>query len=241
MVTGATSGIGRHIAQAITEEGGSVILSGRDIVRGKALEQKLAPNACFVAGDVGDPETNELLAKRAVDQFGKIDHVVIAAGQLGLGNVLSLSIDDWDCTIRTNLSAVFYLLKYALPHIQKSERGSVVIIGSIAGQHAFPNHPAYVTSKGALPAFVRQVALDYGPEVRINLVSPAQVMTPLLEDSVRAFDNPDAILDEVAERLPMKRIGQPQDITSMVLHLLSQEASWITGSNFVVDGGFLAT
>ena len=124
---------------------------------------------------------------------------------------------------------------------RRKAKGSVVIIGSVAALHAFPGHPAYTASKGALPALVRQMALDYSPDIRINLVSPAQVVTPLLTDSIRAFENPEDILDETSRKLPMKRLGTVDDIAHTVLHLLSDNAGWITGSNFVVDGGFLAT
>ena len=163
----------------------------------------------------------------------------MAAGQLGIGRVHELSQEDWDDTIATNLSAVFYLLNYAIPHLKQG--GQIVIIGSVAALHAFPEHPAYTASKGALPALVKQIALDYGPAIRINLVSPAQVLTPLLQNSVKAFDNPETILEETAARLPMTRLGRPRDIASMVLYLLGDKASWITGSNFVLDGGFLST
>jgi NAD(P)-dependent dehydrogenase (short-subunit alcohol dehydrogenase family) len=119
--------------------------------------------------------------------------------------------------------------------------GSIVVIGSVAAFHAFPNHPAYCASKGALISLVRQIALDYGPAIRINLLCPAQVMTPLLQDSVRAFEHPDQILAETAQRLPMKRLGTTEDIASATRFLLGGESSWITGSYFVIDGGFLAT
>ena len=168
-----------------------------------------------------------------------INGLVLAAGQLGIGKVHELSLDDWHDTLDANLSSVFYLLKYALPHL--TDGGQVVVIGSVAANHAFPEHPAYTASKGALPALVKQVALDYGPQVRINLVSPAQVLTPLLQDSVKAFENPDTILQETANKLPLKRLGNPSDITNMVLFLLGEQSSWVTGSNFVVDGGFLST
>ena len=152
-----------------------------------------------------------------------------------------MSLEDWHDTVATNLHAVFYLLKHGIPAMIKSGGGSIVIIGSVAAFHAFPNHPAYTASKGALPALVRQVALDYGPAIRINLVCPAQVKTPLLHNSVNAFENPDEILEQTAQRLPLKRLGTPEDIANSVLHLLSDEASWVTGSYFIVDGGFLAT
>ncbi|MCB0561274.1 MAG: SDR family oxidoreductase [Lewinellaceae bacterium] len=241
IITGATSGIGQGIAWALNKQGANLILSGRNVGRGQRLEKQLGPSAHFVAGDIKQPRANEALVEAALERFGRLDMLVLSAGQLGIGKLDTLSLEDWQETIATNLNAVFYLLKYAIPEMQKRGEGSVVIIGSVAARHAFPSHPAYSASKGALPALVRQLARDYSPEIRVNLVSPAQVITPLLHNSVKAFDNPDEILEETAQKLPMKRLGLPEDIAHTVLHLLSDQASWITGSNFVVDGGFLAT
>ena len=241
IVTGATSGIGQGITEALIREGAKVILSGRDEQRGRDLEQQLGKNALFVAGDIKRPRANEALVQAAVERFGRLDMLALSAGRLGIGKLHTLSVDDWQDTIATNLNAVFYLLKYAIPEMQKRGEGSIVIIGSVAALHAFPNHPAYSAAKGALPALVRQLARDYSPEIRVNLVSPAQVITPLLHNSVKAFDNPDEILEETAQKLPMKRLGLPEDIAHTVLHLLGDQSSWVTGSNFVVDGGFMAT
>ena len=241
VVTGATSGMGKDIALALFNQGAEIILSGRDRDRGLQLEEQLHPQARFIRGDIKEPRINRKLVEAAKDRYGRLDFLVLAAGQLGIGNITELSIEDWEETIAANLSAVFYLCKYAFPVMLESAGGSVVIIGSVAAHHAFPNHPAYTASKGALPALVRQLARDYSPEIRINLVSPAQVITPLLQNSVQAFENPDRILEETAQKLPMKRLGLPQDITSSVIHLLSDQASWITGSNFIVDGGFLSS
>lgn len=240
IITGATSGIGECIAKTLYQRGAKLILGGRSLERGEGLVSQLGSRAHFAAGDIKLPETNEELVSRAVKEFGGLDQLVLCAGQLGIGKIDELSITDWEDTIATNLNAVFYLLKYALPQMTKTG-GSIVIIGSVAASHSFPNHPAYTASKAALPALVKQVALDYGPAVRINMVSPAQIETPLLHNSVQAFENPESILKETAERLPMKRLGTPQDIAEAVLYLLSDSASWVTGTNLTVDGGFLAT
>lgn len=239
IVTGATSGMGKDIATRLVSLKGNVVLSGRDTDRGSSLEEELGAQALFVSGDVGDPLINQTLVHTARDKFGRLDYVVMSAGKLGIGSITELSVEEWNKTIHTNLSSIFYLLKHAIPVMLESGGGSIVVIGSVAAHHAFPNHPAYTASKGALPSLVRQIALDYGPEIRINLVSPAQVRTPLLYDSVKAFPNPDEILQDTAQKLPMKRLGEPGDITGTVIHLLSNQASWITGADFVVDGGFL--
>lgn len=240
IITGSTSGIGKGVAEALHAQGACVMLSGRNTEKGKSICDQLGSNARFLAGDVKRPCYNKRLVEEAIQSFGSLDMVVMSAGQLGIGKIDQLSLEDWHDTIATNLNAVFYLFKYAIPHLRKA-KGSVVIMGSVAALHAFPGHPAYTASKGALPALVRQMALDYSPDIRINLVSPAQVVTPLLTDSIRAFENPEDILDETSRKLPMKRLGTVDDIAHTVLHLLSENAGWITGSNFVVDGGFLAT
>lgn len=241
IVTGATSGMGQQIALDLASQGAQVLASGRNLEEGKELVNAHPDRMHFLPGDIKLPEINENLVGKAIDQFGRIDHIVLSAGQLGIGKLDEVSVEQWRDTFATNVDAVYYLLREALPEMQGRNGGSVVIIGSIAAFHAFPNHPAYCASKGALIALVRQLALDYGPKVRFNVVCPAQVRTPLLEASVEAFDNPDEILEQTASRLPLKRLGTSHDISESVLFLLSERSSWITGSYFVVDGGFLAT
>ncbi|MBT29066.1 MAG: oxidoreductase [Thalassobius sp.] len=241
IVTGATSGIGKGISLALQSEKVNLILSGRDANKVKDLTGGNEASTKILAGDIKEADYNKALVDLAINEFGQLNYLVLSAGQLGIEALDKLSIEDWNNTIATNLNAVFYLLKYAIPAIKNSGGGSIVIIGSVAAHHAFPNHPAYCASKGALEALVRQVAADYGPEIRINLVNPAQVQTPLLDASVEAFPNPDEILAETANKLPMKRIGTPSDIANTALFLLSDDASWTTGSSFNVDGGFLAT
>jgi NAD(P)-dependent dehydrogenase (short-subunit alcohol dehydrogenase family) len=156
-----------------------------------------------------------------------------------LGSITETDPELWDRTLAANLSAVFYLLHYAIPEMKRRGGGRVVVVGSIAGYKVFPNHPAYCASKGGLPQLVRQAALDYGPEIRVNAIHPGQVDTPLLWDSARAFPNPDEVVQQTADRLPLKRLGLPADIAAAALFLVGEDASWITGSNFIVDGGSL--
>lgn len=242
IITGATSGMGRGIALHFAREGAQVIASGRDAARGEALVSEIAAAggaARFVAGDISTAAANRRLVEEALSAYGGLDILVMSAGDLGLGAVADTSPELWDRTIATNLSAVFYLLHYGIPEMRRRGRGSVVVIGSIAGYKVFPNHAAYCASKGALVQLVRQAALDNGPAIRINAIHPGQVDTPLLWDSVRAFPNPDEIVQQTADRLPMQRLGLPGDIAAAALFLAGDDASWITGANLVVDGGSL--
>lgn len=239
IVTGGTSGMGRGIAELFAAEGASIVVGGRNEERGvevvKAITEK-GGRAVFQSGDVARVEDNQALVEAALENFGRVDILVPNAGVLGLGSVFDVPIEVWQRTIEVNLSAVFYLIKFAVPHM-KERGGSIVVNGSIAAATAFPEHPAYCASKGALVPLVRQLAIDLAPEIRINIICPGQVDTPLLWHSIAAFPDPDSIVRETAERMPLKRLGTPLDIARAALFLASDDSSWMTGSALTIDGG----
>lgn len=234
--------MGKAIAELFVREGASVILSGRDTERGIDLEKSLnqsGKKAAFVPGDISKPTINEQLVLEAVRNFGKLDIIVTNAGKLGLGSVTDISLEDWDETINTNLNSVFYLSRFAIPEMKKNGKGVILVNSSIAAFKPFPNHAAYCASKAALVALVKEMALDYGPEIRVNTLCPGPVDTPLIWDSAKAFENPETIVQQTANNTLMKRLGKPEDIASLALFLVSEESSWITGSAFTIDGGIL--
>ncbi len=237
ILTGATSGMGKAMAKAFHEHGAKLVLSGRNKERGQNLTKELR-NSVFLQGDVGEVDYNEQLVKVAIENFGKLDIVAMNAGILGLGNVVDLSISDWHKTINTNLSSIFYLSKYAIPEIQKSN-GTILINASIAAFKSFPNHPAYCASKAASIALMKQMAVEYAPKIRVNAICPGPVDTPLLWDSAKAFDNPESAVKNAGKATLMNRLGTPQDIAKLALFLVSDDASWITGTAMTIDGGIL--
>ncbi|MBM1104731.1 SDR family oxidoreductase [Aurantibacter crassamenti] len=239
IVTGATSGMGKAIAKAFHKEGAKLILSGRNKEQGTILANALE-NAIFVAGDVSLPNYNEQLVNAAIENFGKLDIVSINAGILGLGNVVDLSPEDWHKTINTNLSSIFYLSKYAIPYLNK-QNGNILINASIAAYKSFPNHPAYCASKAGAVSLMKQMAVDYAPEIRVNAICPGPVDTPLIWDSAKAFKNPELAVENAGKATLLKRLGKPEDIASLALFLVSEEASWITGTAMNIDGGKLNT
>lgn len=240
IVTGATSGMGKSIAEGLSSEGGKLILSGRNQESGKALENSL-DDAVFVPGDVTDPSYNKKLVDAALETYGKLDILSLNAGILGLGNVQELSIDLWRNTLDTNLSSIFYLCKYAIPHLQEQEQGNILINASIAAFKSFPNHPAYCASKAASVALMKQMAVDYAPKIRVNAICPGPVNTPLLWESAKAFDNPDTAVENAKRTTLLKRLGTPEDIAKLVLFLVSDDSSWITGTTVTIDGGIINT
>lgn len=240
IVTGATSGMGKAIATRFIQEGAQVILNGRDESRGKSLEAELnqgGKKAVFVPGDVSSPDVNRQLVQAALDHFGKIDIISTNAGRLGLGSVTDLKVEDWNQTLATNLSSVYYLCHFAIPEMLKSEGGVILVNGSIAAFKSFPNHAAYNASKAGLVALVKEMALDYGPKIRVNAICPGPVDTPLIWDSAKAFENPDTIVQQTANSTLIKRLGTPEDIANLALFLVSEESSWMTGAAVTIDGG----
>lgn len=242
IVTGGTSGMGKAIAGLFCQEGASVVLSGRNRERGEEWSGRLRSEgyrAVFVEGDVGKIETNQKLIDTARKEFGGIDILVPCAGILALGSITEISPAQWAEAMDTNLNSVYYLLHLGIPELQKKGSGNIVAIGSIASYRGFPNHAAYCASKGSMVPLIRQVAMDYGPKIRANVICPGPVDTPLLWYSARAFPDPSKAVSDVAERTPLKRLGTPEDIARAALFLASDDSSWIHGTALTVDGGVM--
>jgi NAD(P)-dependent dehydrogenase (short-subunit alcohol dehydrogenase family) len=239
IITGATSGMGKAIAKTFASNGCNVVLSGRDEARGKALSEELGNQAIFLGGDVRNPEYNEHLVGTAIEHFGRLDILSMNAGILGLGSVTELPEELWNRTMETNLSSLFYLSKYAIPELQKQEGSSILINASIAAYKSFPNHPAYCASKAGSLALMRQMAVEYAPQIRVNAMCPGPVDTPLLWDSAKAFENPSKAVENAANTTLLKRLGKPNDVANLALFLVSEDASWITGAAMTIDGGIL--
>lgn len=243
IVTGGSSGMGQGIAELFAAEGAAVVISGQDEQRGRAVAdgiQARGGKAVFLAGDVAELATNQRLVDEAVHRFGGVDILAPNAGMLGLGGVLDAPLALWHRTLDVNLNAVYYLIKLAAPIMLARGGGSIVVTGSVAAFMGFPNHPAYCASKGALVALVRQLALDLAPTIRINIICPAQVDTPMLWKSAEAFPDPQSAVQAAADRMPLKRLGTPEDIARAALFLASDDASWITGVALTIDGGIMA-
>ena len=242
IVTGATSGMGRATALLFAREGAAVVASGRDLARGRALVDEIRAGggrAEFVPGDVSLQETNERLVGECSRTFGGVDTVVACAGTLGLGSATDVAVETWRQTLAVNLDAFFYLMRAALPALQERGGGSIVVVGSIAAFKGFPNHAAYCASKGALVALVRQVAVDYGPKVRVNLLCPGPVDTPLIWESAAAFPDPSKAVADAGKRTVLKRLGLPEDVARAALFFASDDSAWVTGTALTVDGGIM--
>jgi len=237
IVTGGGSGIGKAIAQAFVREGARVAICGRDHGKLERAATEIGPSCLAVAADVSDHDTPETLVARTLERFGRIDTLVNNAAVLLPGTAESLSDSQWEQTYSVNVRAVWQLSRAVLPHLRAAGGGSIINIGSVLSSLGARYRVAYAASKGAVLAMTRAMALDHATEnIRINCICPGIVETEL----VAAFNLDEKARQQRIAAHPMGRFGQPAEIAGLAVFLASDEAAWITGSAFPVDGGYSA-
>ncbi len=244
VVTGAASGIGRATAVLLAAEGASVVVADLDAAGAGATAagiEAAGGRARAVNADVTDSEACRQLVDIATTEFGGLDVVVNSAGIIRRADVVGTSEQDWDAVMAVNVRSIFLLGKHAVPVMAAAGHGSIVNIGSGWGLKGGGNAVSYCASKGAVVNMTRAMAIDHGPAgIRVNCVCPGDTDTPLLRSEARQLGLDEAaFLLESAER-PLSRLGTPDDIARAVLYLASDDASWVTGSILVVDGGGIA-
>lgn len=243
LVTGAGRGIGRGIAQACARAGAAVVVVDVDEDTATEVADAIVAEdgrAHAVGADVTDPARVRAAVASGVAAFGRLTGLVNNAGILREGSVLELSEADWDAVVAVNLDAPFHCIRAAAPHLLE-HGGAIVNIASIEGLAAGPRHVAYSATKGGLVNLTRAVAIDLGRRgVRCNAVCPGSVETPLYEAFLAGHDDPEAARQSLVDRNFAGRLGQPSDIGSAVVWLLSDQASFVNGASLVVDGGRMA-
>jgi NAD(P)-dependent dehydrogenase (short-subunit alcohol dehydrogenase family) len=239
LVTGASSGIGRATARALAGEGASLVLAGRrrDRLESEAAMVKAAGGRAEVAaGDVRAESDCAAIVRTALGAFGAIDALVNAAGVIGGGSVLDTAPAEWDRVMDSNLRSIYLMTRAAGPELIR-RRGAIVNLSSVAGPRPYANLAAYCVSKAAVDQYTRCAALDFAPHgVRVNAVNPGVVVTEL-HTVTNAVADYAAFLERSKTTHPLGRVGQPGEIASLILFLLSDEAGWITGSTVGIDGG----
>lgn len=239
IVTGAGSGIGAAIARDLGAAGATVIASDIDADSAAAVAAEITGaggSAHATATDVSDPDAVAALVAFAVERTGALHLLVNNAGIAGPAAALGdYPLDGWQRVIDVNLNGPFYGMRFALPEIEKAGGGAIVNIASILGTVAFANAPAYVTAKHGLVGMTRAAAIDYAPRnIRVNAVGPAFIKTPLLD----ALDAD--TMAALAGMHPIGRLGTSEEVSALVLFLLSDQAAFITGSYHLVDGAYTA-
>jgi len=240
LITGAASGIGQATAWRLAAEGAAVVLTDVAVEAGEAVAEALRDSeaqAVFVRHDVASEADWEIVCAAAAEQFGGIDILVNNAGMGDLESIEETTLKDWQRTIDVDQTGVFLGMRTSAPYLKSSGHASVINISSIFGTSGgFGTSPAYHAAKGAVRTLTKNAALHWAPEgIRVNSIHPGFIDTPIL-DSARGTP----FWNTMTELTPMGRLGRPDEIAAGVAYLASDDASFVTGLELYIDGGYLA-
>ncbi len=241
LVTGGASGIGRATCEALVRENAFVVIADINEPGAKAFADALGARGAACVLDVADEASWERAIAFAIETFGRLDFVVNCAGIGVNGSFEDTSLEDWNRVMAVNLTGSFLGCKHGVKGIKQSDGGGAIVnICSIAGVAGVDDIAAYCASKGGVSLLTKAVALHcakFKLGIRCNAVSPTYTDTAMLDDVAQQLGGRDVMRAGMAELVPLGRVAEAQDIANSILFLLSDEASMITGTNLMVDGG----
>jgi NAD(P)-dependent dehydrogenase (short-subunit alcohol dehydrogenase family) len=249
VVTGGATGIGRAAAMEMAARGGRVVVSDIDDAAGATTVAEIGAaggEAAYVHCDVRSRDDIRALMDAAVEKYGGIDLLHNNAGvhESAFSETLTVhELDEevWDAVYEINLRGVWLCTKYAAPHLLRSTRGPAIVnASSTGGVVGYPMASAYGATKAGVILLTKTTAIDLGPTVRCNCYCPAAVDTPMVSKYFETAEDPDAIIKALVGSHLIPRLGRPEEIARLVCFLGSDDASWITGQSFIIDGGSLA-
>jgi len=230
LISGGARGMGASHARAMVAEGARVVICDLLDDDGRALAGELGPSATYVHMDVTKPADWDAAVETALSAYGRLDVLVNNAGIANRGPIEEYTHDQWDQIIAINLTGVFNGIKAAVPALLQNHGGSIINISSSAGMHAFPQMPGYTAAKFGVRGLTKEAALDLGKHgIRVNSVHPGGVHTQMYQ---MYNGGP-----EGTRHIALDRIGEPSEVSNLIVYLASDESSYSTGAEFLVDGG----
>ncbi|HEX7367186.1 MAG TPA: glucose 1-dehydrogenase [Pelobium sp.] len=239
LITGSTSGIGKACAIRFAQEGANIILNGLkfDSTEPLLVErlEEYGGKVKLINIDISKPENVISLVNQAIASLGSLDILVNNAGVERAANFWDVTVEDYDLVMNTNLKAAFFGTQAFAKYCQKEDRAGVVInMSSVHEEIIFPHFASYCASKGGLKMLMRNLATELAPlNIRINNVAPGAIATPINKKMMADKEKMNALL----ENIPMKRMGTPEEVAGIVAFLASEDASYVTGSTYFIDGG----
>ena len=238
LISGGSRGMGAFETELFVKEGAKVVVGDVREEEGRALVDKIGGDAVFVRLDVTSESDWAAAVNKAVDRYGKLDILVNNAGVGARGSIEETTVAEWDRVMDINAKGVFLGTRQAIPEMRKAGGGSIINISSQLGLVGMSeSSPQYQASKGAVRIFTKSAAVQYAAEgIRVNSVHPGPIVTPMTE--ARRSDA--AVQEVMISRIPLGRYGESEDVAYGVLYLASDESSFVTGSELVIDGGWTA-
>ena len=241
LITGAASGLGAESARRLAREGAKVMLTDLAADAGEAVAGEI-PGSVFMSQDVTDEARWTEVVDATLARFGKIDVLVNSAG-VGEGGepILEATLEAWRRVVGINLEGTFLGVKAVAPTMAAAGKGSIINLSSILGKVGLPGAAAYCASKGGVLMLTKSVALELAPlGVRVNSVHPGFIETPMVLNAFRNSENENEMRDMIVGRHAMARLGVPREIADAIVFLASDESSFMTGAELVIDGGYTA-
>jgi 3-oxoacyl-[acyl-carrier protein] reductase len=244
LITGAASGQGRAAARLFAEHGATIVIADIDDVGAKetvALVEDAGQPAIAVHADVSQRADVDAMVTAAVDTYGRLDVLYNNAAVQMSGRLIECTEEQWDVTLATNLSAIFWACRAAIPRMQAGDGGSIINTTSVLGLIGSEGYAAYGAAKAGLVALTRQIAVDYGPTVRANAIAPGSIDTPRFRKVVEAFgEDGEKFVDGLRSTIPLRRLGVAGDVAGIALFLASDLSAYVSGAVIPADGGLAA-
>ena len=243
LVTGAASGIGLQTSIRLAEEGARVMMTDINLEEGLQQAEKLGANATFLKLEITEEEEWISVLDETVKRFDRLDILVNSAGMVLIADVEQITLEDWRKVHAVNLDGTFLGCKHGVKVMKRFGAGSIINLSSVSGMIGGFNLAAYNSSKGAVRMLTKSVALHCaraGYGIRCNSIHPTFIETPMLESMILDSPDPEKTRQTLVRQVPLRRIGKPNDVANMIVYLASDESTFVTGTEMVIDGGVIA-